>query len=118
MGKHNKTIDVIKTVLKRELGDLCLSQTDTDELADTLWLELLRHSDVIKMQEISDENGSIIACPDFVGANLDSKRAGGTITMGVSNPFFADFLLKDKYLPALYLVNREEYLKLRDRVNG
>ena len=67
-------------------------------------------SDVIA--EMSSKNMNIRMTPHFVEAKL--AKGGGHVTMGVDQAVIHDLVFKDKWGLALYVVDFEQFIKLKN----
>lgn len=103
-----KTVDLIEQTLIEEMRAL----RDTRSIAEALYRKLLQSSDQIRMHYLANEDKGIVGCPSF--ASAQSSKQGGTIAMGVNNPYFQDFALREKYIPFLYLIDRKDYRELTE----
>jgi hypothetical protein len=69
-------------------------------------------SDFDVMAEMSTKNMSIRMTPHFVEAKL--ANGGGHVTMGVDQEVIHDLVFKDKWGLALYIVDFEQFSKLKN----
>ena len=70
-------------------------------------------SDLLVMGHMAEENKDIRMSPHFVEAKI--TRGGGHITMGVDADTIHEIVLNpDKYLVALYVVNKDQFFAIKD----
>lgn len=69
-------------------------------------------SDLIAMNEMADKNSpGIRMSPYFVEAKL--AKGGGHVTMGVDAQVIHDLAFQEKYVVALYIIDKEEFDKIK-----
>ena len=74
----------------------------------------MQKSDLIVLHEMAEQEMDIRASPHFVSAKL--AKGGGHITMGVEAKTIHDLALGNgDYLVILYVVDREQFQKLKSQ---
>lgn len=109
------SIEVIAAALEQAFSGPDTETYPFHSLAESIWKTLLKKSDIFVMQEMVEKDMKIGMFPTFIRSDLVPSKGGGTITMGVPNPVFMDFALKNEYSPILYLINIDEYKALKPK---
>lgn len=78
-------------------------------------IRLFEILDVMNIQDTENKTAHLSVCPSFLSADYSAKQGGTKVTIGVPGNITAE-LLEQHLLPILLVINREEYEKIKTKL--